>query len=35
MVIVVPPGDLMDATRDPAYYDSTYDYLSGIGFAIL
>lgn len=35
MVIVVPPGDRNDATRDPAYYDSTYDYLRGIGFATL
>jgi Schlafen group 3, DNA/RNA helicase domain len=35
MVIVVPPGDWDDATRNPAYYDSTYDYLSGIGFATL
>lgn len=32
MVIVVPPGDRNDATRNPAYYDSTYDYLEGIGF---
>jgi Schlafen group 3, DNA/RNA helicase domain len=35
MVIVVPPGDRNDATRNPAYYDSTYDYLKGIGFATL
>ena len=35
MVIVVPPGDSADATRNPAYYDSTYDYLSGIGFTTL
>lgn len=35
MVIVVPPGDLMDATRNPAYYDPTFDYLKGIGFATI
>ncbi len=35
MVIVVPPGDLKDATRSPAYYDATYDYLKGIGFATI
>jgi Schlafen group 3, DNA/RNA helicase domain len=35
MVIVVPLGDLEDATRNPAYYDSTYDYLKDIGFATL
>lgn len=32
MVIVVPPGDEDDATRSPEYYDSTYEYLCGIGF---
>ena len=35
MVIVVPPGDRNDATRDPAYYDSTYDYLRSIGFVTI
>lgn len=35
MVVVVPPGDRNDATRIPAYYDSTYDYLRGIGFPSL
>ena len=35
MVIVVPPGDQNDATRNPAYYDTTYDYLKGIGFESL
>jgi len=35
MVIVVPPGDWEDATRSPAFYDSTYDYLRDIGFATL
>jgi len=32
MVIVVPYGDEKDATRSPAYYDPTYDYLRSIGF---
>jgi hypothetical protein len=35
MVIVVPPGDWKDATRNPAYYEATYDYLKGIGFATI
>lgn len=35
MVIVVPPGDRDDATRIPAYYDSTYNYLRSIGFQTL
>jgi len=32
MVIVVPKGDAIDPTRDPAYYDPTFDYLQQIGF---
>ncbi len=31
MVIFVPPGDVTDPTRTPAYYDGTYDLLSSIG----
>jgi len=31
MVIVVPEGDKEDLTRAPEFYDSTYDYLKGIG----
>lgn len=31
MVIVVPEGDHEDLTRDPKFYDSTYEYLKGIG----
>jgi DUF2075 family protein len=31
MVIVVPEGNQVDPTRDPAYYDSTFEYLHGIG----
>ena len=35
MVIVVPEGDQLDPTRQPAFYDSTFDYLQRIGFAVL
>jgi hypothetical protein len=35
MVIVVPPGDSDDPTRHPDLYDSTYQYLSGIGFSVI
>lgn len=31
MVIVVPGGDNDDPTRKPEFYNSTYDYLRGIG----
>lgn len=31
MVIVVPEGDSSDATRDPRFYDATYEYLRSIG----
>jgi hypothetical protein len=31
MVIFVPPGDPSDPTRSPAYYDSTFNYLSALG----
>ncbi|HPW17773.1 MAG TPA: DUF2075 domain-containing protein [Candidatus Aminicenantes bacterium] len=32
MVIVVPPGDKDDPTRQPSFYDPTFEYLRGIGF---
>lgn len=35
MVIVVPSGDVEDKTRDPAFYDPTFDYLCEIGFTVL
>ena len=35
MVIVVPEGDAADATRRSSYYDTTYDYLRGIGIEVL
>ncbi len=35
MVIVVPEGDLEDPTRNPLFYNSTFEYLKGIGFETL
>lgn len=35
MVIVVPTGDVEDKTRNPTFYDSTYNYLREIGFSVL
>ena len=35
MVIVVPQGDDEDATRNPAFYDPTFDYLRATGFTVL
>ena len=35
MVIFVPTGDSSDATRSPAYYDSTFEYLAGTGITVL
>ena len=35
MVIVVPFGDADDPTRNPQFYDSTFEYLKKIGFEIL
>ncbi len=35
MVIVIPSGDVEDTTRNPAYYNSTFDYLQKIGFKVL
>lgn len=32
MVIVVPEGEPDDPTRAPSFYDSTYEYLRGLGF---
>lgn len=31
MVIFVPHGEASDPTRDPVFYDQTFDYLSGLG----
>jgi mutator protein MutT len=35
MVIVVPPGEMDDPTRNPDFYNSTYEYLKEIGFQVL
>ncbi len=35
MAIVVPEGDAGDPTRDPSYYDATYDYLKACGIHTL
>ena len=35
MVIVVPPGDLEDRTRNPASYNPTFEYLTNVGFTII
>jgi len=32
MVIVVPPGDKDDPTRQPSFYNPTFEYLRSIGF---
>jgi hypothetical protein len=35
MVIVIPSGDVEDPTRNPEYYNSTFNYLKEIGFDVL
>jgi predicted metalloenzyme YecM len=35
MVIVVPQGDIEDCTREPKFYDPTFDYLKEIGFTVI
>ena len=35
MVICVPSGDPHDATRSPEFYDSTFEYLAQVGFAVI
>jgi hypothetical protein len=35
MVIFVPPGDSQDPTRQPDFYDSTFEYLRGIGVPVI
>jgi len=32
LIIFVPLGDSEDKTRDPAFYDGTYEYLLKCGF---
>lgn len=35
MVIVVPSGDINDPTRNPNYYNDTFDYLKEIDFMVI
>jgi hypothetical protein len=35
MVIVVPEGDAEDPTRNPDFYDPTFQYLQSIGFEVI
>jgi hypothetical protein len=35
MVVFVPPGDINDSTRCPAFYDSTFAYLKELGISEL
>jgi hypothetical protein len=35
MVIVVPEGDSDDPTRNPAYYDPTFEYLRDLGLPVV
>jgi hypothetical protein len=35
MVLFVPPGDHADATRQPVFYDGTFDYLVNLGIPVL
>lgn len=35
MAIVIPNGDSNDPTRNPAFYDATYNYLREIGFTVI
>ncbi len=35
MIIVVPEGSLEDQTRNPAYYDCTFNYLASLGLELI
>jgi DUF2075 family protein len=35
MVVFVPQGEPTDLTRSPAFYDSTFTYLAGLGIPVL
>ncbi len=35
MVIVIPEGNMEDHTRQPEFYDNTFNYLKNIGFKII
>jgi hypothetical protein len=35
MVVFVPKGDTADPTRDPSFYDGTFEYLADLGVPVL
>ena len=35
MVVWVPSGSELDATRPPEFYNETFNYLSGLGIPVL
>jgi len=35
MIIVIPEGDKNDPTRDPFFYNSTFDYLCKVGLSVI
>lgn len=35
MAVFIPPGDPEDPTRDPVFYDGTYEYFRSIGLPVL
>ena len=35
MVICVPSGDSHDPTRNPEFYNSTFEYLAQVGFSVI
>jgi DUF2075 family protein len=35
MAIFVPEGDTRDYSRDPRFYDATFEYLAGIGLEVI
>ena len=35
MVIVIPEGDIKDHTRQPEFYNSTFNYLKSIGIPVI
>jgi DUF2075 family protein len=35
MIIFVPPGDSADPTREPQFYDSTFQYLKDLGIGVI
>jgi DUF2075 family protein len=35
MAIFIPPGDMADHTRKPAYYNHTFEFLKEIGLEVI